>query len=111
MSNTLAVLLGADLAAAAPFYGGAPSAEEVSKIKAAMQIHHGALDTRLVDAYPAFEAAMRSNGVAFEGHIHPNSVHGFFNDATPERYNKTEAELAWIQMIDWFNRHLRQDAA
>jgi carboxymethylenebutenolidase len=111
MSNTLAVLLGADLAAAAPFYGGAPAAEDVSKIRAAIQIHHGALDTRLVAAYPDYEAALRSNNVTFEGHIHPNSVHGFFNDATPERYNKAEAELAWTQMIDWFNQHLREAAA
>jgi len=108
MSNTLAVLLGSDLAAAAPFYGGAPSAEDVSKIRAAVQIHHGALDTRLVDAYPAYEAALRRNNVTFEGHIHPDSVHGFFNDATPERYNRAEAQLAWSQMIGWFNRYLRE---
>ena len=35
MANTLAVLLGPDLAAAAPFYGGAPKPEDVPKIKAA----------------------------------------------------------------------------
>ena len=46
MSNTLAVSLGADLAAAAPFYGGAATVEDVPKIRAAMLIHHGALDTR-----------------------------------------------------------------
>jgi carboxymethylenebutenolidase len=109
-SNTLAVLLGGELAAAVPFYGGAPAAEDVAKIKAAVQIHHGALDTRLVEAYPAYEAALRKNKVTFEGHIHPNSVHGFFNDATPERYNRAEAELAWTQMVGWFNKYLR-DAA
>ncbi|MDH3418671.1 MAG: dienelactone hydrolase family protein, partial [Gammaproteobacteria bacterium] len=43
----------------------------------------------------------------FEGHIYPDSVHGFFNDATPERYNKPAAELAWTNTIGWFNRHLR----
>ena len=86
MSNTLAVLLGADLAAAAPFYGGASAVEDVPKIRAAMVIHHGALDTRLVEAYPEYEAAMQANNVRHEGHIYPDSVHGFFNDATPERY-------------------------
>ncbi len=111
MSNTLAVLLGADLAAAAPFYGGAASAEDVPNIRAAMQIHHGALDTRLVNAYPAYEAALQSNNVTFEGHLYPDSVHGFFNDATPERYNKAAAELAWTNMIGWFNQHLRETAA
>jgi carboxymethylenebutenolidase len=108
MSNTLAVLLGADLAAAAPFYGGAPPAEDVPKIRAAMLIHHGALDTRLVEAYPAFDAAMTSAGVTHEGHIYPDSVHGFFNDATPERYNKTTATEAWTRTIDWFNRYMRK---
>lgn len=108
MSNTLAVLLGSELAAAAPFYGGPPAAEDVAKIKAAMLIQHGALDTRLVGSYPAYEAALKKNGVTFEGHIYPNSVHGFFNDATPERYNRAAAELAWTRMIDWFNRYVRE---
>lgn len=111
MSNTLAVLLGADLAAAAPFYGGAPAADDVSNISAAIQVHHGALDTRLVNAWPDYEAALRRNNVTFEGHIYPDSVHGFFNDATPERYNKPAAELAWSRMVGWFNQHVREGAA
>jgi len=110
MSNTLAVLLGADLAAAAPFYGRAPAAEDVPKIRAAILIHHGALDTRLVEAYPDYEAAMQANNVMHEGHIYPDSVHGFFNDATPERYNQGTAEEAWTRTIAWFNRYTREAA-
>ena len=41
IANTLAVRMGADLAAAAPFYGGAPPAADVPKIKAAILVHHG----------------------------------------------------------------------
>lgn len=107
MSNTLAVLLGEDLAAAAPFYGSAPAAADVASIRAAIQVHHGELDTRLVDAWPDFEAALQSNGVTYEGHIYPGAVHGFFNDATPERYDKAAAELAWERMVGWFNEHVR----
>jgi carboxymethylenebutenolidase len=107
MSNTLAVLLGADLAAAAPFYGGGPAAADVSRIRAAMLIHHGALDTRLVGAYPEYEAAMQASQVTYEGHIYPDSVHGFFNDATPERYNKATAEEAWTRTLEWFNQYTR----
>jgi len=107
MANTLAVLLGADLAAAAPFYGAAPASADVAKIKAAILIHHGALDKRLVEAYPAQEADLKKNNIKYEGHIHPNSVHGFFNDATPERYNKAEATLAWTRTIEWFNENTR----
>ncbi len=110
MSNTLAVLLGADLAAAAPFYGGAPAAGDVANIRAAMLIHHGELDTRLVNAHPAYEEALRANNVTFESRIYADSVHGFFNDATPERYNRAAAEEAWTRTIDWFNRHTREGA-
>ena len=107
MSNTLAVLLGDELAAAAPFYGNAADPEGVANIRAAILIHHGALDTRLAEGYPAQEAALRSNNVTYEGHIYPDSVHGFFNDATPERYNKVTAEQAWTRTIEWFNQFVR----
>ena len=108
VSNTLATLLGPDLAAAAPFYGGAPTAAaDIAKIKAAILVHHGALDTRLVQAYPAYEAELKKNNVPVEGHIWENSVHGFFNDATPERYNKVTAPQAWARTIEWFNKYAR----
>ncbi|HXJ00648.1 MAG TPA: dienelactone hydrolase family protein [Micropepsaceae bacterium] len=107
MANTLSVLLGPDLGAAAPFYGGAPKPEDVPKIKAAILIHHGALDKALSGAYPAQEAELKKNNIRYEGHIYPNSVHGFFNDATPERYNKVAAQQAWTRTIEWFNQYAR----
>lgn len=107
VSNQLAVRLGADLAAAVPFYGGAPELSEVSKIKAAILVQHGELDTRLVEAWPAYEAALRAAGVTHEGHIYPGAVHGFFNDATPERYDEAAATAAWQRMVAWFNTHVR----
>ena len=42
-----------------------------------------------------------------EGHIYPGAVHGFNNDATPERYNKAAADQAWQRTIDWFNKYVR----
>lgn len=107
VSNTLATLLGPDLAAAAPFYGGGPPAADVAKIKAAILVHHGALDTQLVNAWPAYEAELKKNNIPHEGHIWPNSVHGFFNDATPERYNKVTAPQAWNRTLEWFNQYSR----
>jgi carboxymethylenebutenolidase len=107
IANSLAVRLGADLAAAAPFYGGAPPAEDVPKIKAAILVHHGALDTRLVDAWPAYDSALKAANVVHEGHVYPSAVHGFNNDATPERYNKAAADQAWQRTIEWFNKYVR----
>ena len=105
--NQLAVQLGADFAAGVPFYGAAPRAEDVPKIKAAILIHHGALDKNLSAAYPAQEAELKKNNIRYEGHIYPDSVHGFFNDATPERYNETTAKQAWTRTIGWFNKYAR----
>jgi carboxymethylenebutenolidase len=107
LTNNLAVLLGADMAAVAPFYGAAPKPEDVPKIKAAVLIHHGALDKTLAGAYPAQEAELKKNNITYEGHIYPDSVHGFFNDATPERYNKVTAQQAWTRTIEWFNQYAR----
>ena len=106
-SNVLATMLGPDLVAAAPFYGGNPPLPDVAKIKAAMLINHGGLDKQLCDAYPAYEAEMKKNNVTHESHIWPNSVHGFFNDATPERYNETTGPQAWARTIAWFNQYSR----
>jgi carboxymethylenebutenolidase len=111
MSNTLATILGADLGAAAPFYGGAANPADVPKIKAAILIHHGGLDRQLVERYPAQEAELKKNNIRYEGHIWPDSVHGFFNDATPERYNKVTAEQAWTRTIQWFNQYVRNGTA
>ena len=107
MANTLSVLLGPDLLAAAPFYGTPPEPADVAKIKAALLIHHGGLDKKLSEGYPAQEAELKKNKITYEGHIYPNSVHGFFNDATPERYNKASAQQAWTRTIEWFNQYVR----
>src|SRR6185369_13780251 len=106
ISNILAVRLGADLAAAAPFYGGPPAKDDVPKIKAAVLVHHGERDTRLVASWPAYDAAMKEANVTHEGFVYPGAVHGFNCDATPERYNKAAADLAWQRTVDWFNKYV-----
>ena len=106
IANTLAVRMGADLAAACPYYGGAPAAADVPKIKAAMLIHHGELDTRLVEAWPAYQAALKANNVTHEGYIYPKANHGFHNDTTP-RYDEAAAKLSWTRTVDWFNKYVR----
>jgi carboxymethylenebutenolidase len=107
ISNALAVRMGTELAAAVPFYGGAPPVADVPKIKAAVLVHHGSEDTRLVEAWPEYEAALKAAGVRHEGHIYPGAVHGFNNDATPQRYNKAAADQAWQRTVAWFNRYVR----
>ena len=106
ISNTLAVRLGADIGAAVPFYGGPPSKEDIPKIKGAILVHHGELDTRLAATWPAYDKALSDANVPHEGYIYPGAVHGFNCDATPERYNKPAADLAWQRTIGWFNKYV-----
>ena len=110
ISNQVAVRLGDDLAAAVPFYGSGAEPANVSDITAAILVQHGALDTRLVEAWPTYETALRTNNVTYEGHIYENAMHGFFNDATPERYDEAAATEAWTRTINWFNRYVRNES-
>jgi carboxymethylenebutenolidase len=107
VSNNLAVRLGPDLGAAVPFYGAVPVKDDIPKIKAAILVHHGELDTRLASTWPAYNMALNDAGVPHEGYIYPGAVHGFNCDATPERYNKAAADLAWGRTVDWFNKYVR----
>ena len=105
MANTLAVRL-PDLAAAVPFYGGQPAAEDVPKIKAPLLLHYGELDARVNAGWPDYETALKANGINYTAHIYEGANHGFHNDTTP-RYDQAAATLAWQRTIDFFNQTLR----
>src|SRR5580698_8175715 len=70
IANTLAVRLGADIAASAPYYGQPPSNDDIKNIKAAILVHHGELDTRLAGTWPAYSAALKDANVPHEGYIY-----------------------------------------
>ncbi len=104
--NNMAVQLGPDLHASVPFYGGAPRAEDVPKIKAAMLIQYAADDERINAAWPAYEAALKANRVSYQQFTYPGTQHGFHNDTTP-RFSKEAAALAWQRTVDLFNKQLK----
>ena len=104
-TNFLATALGADLQAAAPFYGAAPATDAVANIKAALLIHYAQNDPRINEMWPAYEAALKSAGVRYEAYVYPDTQHGFHNDSTP-RYKAEAAKLAWERTIAHFRKHL-----
>ena len=106
IANTLAVRMSDNLAAAVAFYGAAPPAADVAKIKAAVLVHHGSMDTRLAGGWPAYEEALKANHVQHEGYIYEGAQHGFHNDTTP-RYDEKAAKLAWQRTLEFFNKSLR----
>jgi carboxymethylenebutenolidase len=105
IANYLATQL-PDLAAAVPFYGAQPSAEEAARIKAPLLLHYAGSDERINAGWPAYEQALRAAHVSYQAYIYPGVQHGFNNDTTP-RYDAPAAKLAWRRTIDFFNQHLR----
>src|SRR3979409_2571158 len=79
-TNFLAVALGADLHAGAPFYGAAAETAACPKIKAPLLIHYAETDERINAMWPAFEAALKAAGVPHQMHMYPGPQHGFHNN-------------------------------
>jgi len=105
MSNTLAVNV-PTLKAAVAFYGRQPAAADVAKIKAAVQLHYGGMDTRVNEGIPAFEDALKKNNITYELYMYEGVNHAFHNDTAPTRYNEAAAKLAWERTLAFFKKYL-----
>jgi len=105
IANSLAVSV-PTLKAAVAFYGRQPATEDVSKIKAAVQLHYGGLDERINAGIPAYEEALKKNNVHYEVYIYEGANHAFHNDTAGARYNKEAAKLAWQRTLDFFKKYL-----
>jgi carboxymethylenebutenolidase len=106
IANTLAVRMGADLAAAVAFYGAQPPADDVAKIKAPILAHYASLDTRITGGWPAYGAALKANHATYAGYVYEGANHGFHNDTTP-RYDEAAAKLAWKRTLEFFDKYLK----
>lgn len=105
MANNLAVNIPA-LKAAVAFYGRQPAAEDVSKIKAAVQLHYAGLDERVNAGIAAYEEALKKNTIRYELFMYEGVNHAFHNDTAAARYNEAAAKLAWGRTIDFFRKYL-----
>jgi carboxymethylenebutenolidase len=104
IANYLATQL-PDLKAAVPFYGSQPQAADMARIKAPLLIHDAGKDERILAGWPAYEAALQANKVAYQHFVYPGVEHGFNNDTTP-RYDEAAAKLAWSRTISFFKEKL-----
>ncbi|MDF2116426.1 dienelactone hydrolase family protein [Roseiarcaceae bacterium H3SJ34-1] len=99
--NNLAVAA-PNLDAGVAYYGVAPKAEDVPRIKASMMLHYGGLDARVNATAPAYEEAMKKAGVSYQKFVYDGANHAFNNDTGKERYNEAAAKLAWTRTMDFF---------
>jgi carboxymethylenebutenolidase len=63
------------------------------------------MDKRLIDGWPAYEAALKANGIRSSGYAYEGAQHGFHNDTTP-RYDEAAAKLAWQRTLEVFKKNL-----
>ena len=106
MTNALAVAAGADLAAAAPYYGVQPPAADVPRIKARLLLHYAGKDDRINAGIPAYREALDKAGVKYQVHTYEGTQHAFSNDTSAARYNKAAADLAWSRTVALFKEAL-----
>lgn len=106
VTNRLAARLPDLVDAGVPYYGGQPSADEASRIRAPLLLQFAALDTRVNAGWPAYEQQLKEAGVSYTAYVYPDVNHGFHNDTTP-RYDAAAAELSWQRTLAFFDQYLR----
>ena len=105
MANSLAVHE-PRLRAAVAFYGRQPKAEDVPRIKAAVQLHYAETDERVNAGIADYEAALKAASIRYELHRYPGTQHAFHNDTAPTRHHPEAALLAWERTVAFFTREL-----
>ena len=91
----------AGLAAAVVFYGSAPTAEDVARLRCPLRGFYGQDDPRIVSGLPAFDEALTKAGVDHELRVYPETPHAFFNDTRPS-YRPEAARDAWARTLGFF---------
>jgi carboxymethylenebutenolidase len=93
--------------AAVPFYGQAPSEEEIPNIKCPILAFYGDQDAHLMETLPKLKENMQKNSKQFEPIVYPNVGHAFFNDTNPRAYNPDAAKDAWEKTLGFLKKNLR----
>jgi len=112
MGGALALYAGMEhpdrFAAVVDFYGAHPSVTiDPAKVRVPVQGHFGKKDKSVPEAeVAALATAVRKNGGAFEAHWY-DAGHAFFNDARPQVFSKTDADLSWSRTLAFLGEHVK----
>ena len=104
--NQLAVHL-PSLAAAVPYYGRVPSAEDTAKIRAPIMAHYGEVDKNINAGIAGFEEALKKNNKKYSIFIYDGANHAFNNETGADRYHKPSADLAWTRTVGFLKENLK----
>lgn len=92
--------------AAVSFYGGTPSEELMTKIKAPVLAFYGEDDARVTAAAIPTEAAMKRLGKSFEFHVYPHTTHAFL-DYQSLGGNPAATADSWARTTAFLNQHVK----
>ena len=93
------------LAAAIPFYGPAPDAPSFDGNDAAVFAVYAELDDRVNASRETTTDALEAAGLTHQVLTYPDVDHAFFND-TGGRYDATQAEVAYADVLAWLEEHV-----
>ncbi|MEH3046101.1 dienelactone hydrolase family protein [Sphingomonas adhaesiva] len=104
--DRVALAAGSRLGAGVSYYGPAPAPAEAAKVQAPLLLHYAGKDARVAQTAEPWVAALKAAGKPVEAFTYPGVDHAFNNDTSPQRYDKTAADLAWGRTVAFLHRHL-----
>lgn len=105
ISNLLATASPA-VDATVTYYGVAPPADDVAKIRAKLLLHYAGNDARVNATRAAYETALKAANVDYRVFVYEGVEHAFNNDTNAARYNEAAAKLAWERTVEFFRATL-----
>ena len=94
------------LKAAVAYYGSAPSADDLAKIRIPVLGLYGEDDQRVNATIGRADSTIKANGGTFEQHIYAGAGHGFLRAQDQRPANLEAARRAWPETLRWFRRYL-----
>ena len=90
--------------AVVPFYGQAPSREEVALITCPVLAFYGDKDERLMVSLPKLKEDMANAHKNFEAVVYEGVGHAFFNDTNTRAYDETSAHDEWEKTLKFLRK-------
>ena len=97
-----------ELSAAVVYYGRAPEAGTLAKIKAPVMGHYGENDERVNATIEPTKQEMQKLGKTYTVHIHPGAGHGFLRQQQGQNgANLKAAQQAWPTTVQFLREHTK----
>ncbi|HWL03215.1 MAG TPA: dienelactone hydrolase family protein [Microbacteriaceae bacterium] len=85
------------VSAAVPFYGTAPTTQQIQDISCPVLALYGEIDPPLMEKLPEVREAMAAADIDFTDVVYPGALHAFFNETNARTYHPEFAADAWAK--------------